>query len=214
MLIFLVRHGLTDWNASRRFQGTCDIPLNADGLAQAEVVARRCAALHVERIYHSPLARAAQTAQIIGQMAGAPCIPHDGMREVCLGAFQGLTLEQARERLPQECAAYFADQTHVAPPGGESMLELQTRAVAALDAIERDAQGCGRIAVVSHGALLKTLLCAVAGMPLTCFGRIDVSNCSISVVDSACGMRRLVTLNDLSHFGDPYGSMAATRLMI
>ena len=214
MLIFLVRHGLTDWNALRRFQGTCDIPLNADGLAQAQVVARRCAALHVERVYHSPLKRAAQTAQIIGEMAGASCIPRDGMREGDMGAFQGLTLEQARERFPQECAAYFANQTHVAPPGGESMLELQSRAVAALDAIERDAQGCGRIAIVSHGALLKTLLCAVADMPLTCFGRIDVSNCSISVVDSTDGQRRLVTLNDLSHFGDPYGAMAATRLMI
>lgn len=84
----------------------------------------------------------------------------------------------------------------------------------ALSEIELDAQGCARIAVVSHGALLKTLLCAVAGMPLTCFGRIDVSNGSISVIECAKDTRRLITLNDISHFGDPYEEMSATRLMI
>lgn len=55
MLIFLLRHGLTDWNATRRCQGTTDIPLNADGIAQAQTLASRCASLSIERVYHSPL---------------------------------------------------------------------------------------------------------------------------------------------------------------
>ena len=65
MLVFFVRHGLTDWNIQRRFQGTCDIPLNEAGLAQARTAAARCAQLGFERIYHSTLLRAAQTAQVI-----------------------------------------------------------------------------------------------------------------------------------------------------
>ena len=65
MLVFFVRHGLTDWNIQRRFQGTCDIPLNEAGLAQARTAAAHCAQLGFERIYHSTLLRAAQTAQVI-----------------------------------------------------------------------------------------------------------------------------------------------------
>lgn len=214
MLIFLVRHGLTDWNVQRRFQGTCNIPLNATGLAQAQAAAARCASLRIERVYHSTLDRAAATAQAVASASGAPLIPFPGFNEVCMGDFQGLTREETRVRYPEAFDAYFADQAHVSPPHGESLLDVQARALAALDAAEADAQGCARIAVVSHGALLKTLLCAIVGMPLTSFGRFDVSNGSISVVESAHGVRRLVTLNDLSHFGDPYGAMASTRLMI
>lgn len=214
MLIFFVRHGLTDWNAQRRFQGTCDIPLNEDGLAQARTAAGRCAQLSIERVYHSTLMRAAQTAQAVAGACGAPLIPSPGFNEVCMGRFQTLTREEAASLYPAECAAYFADQTHVAPPDGESLLQLQERALTALSAAEKDAGACGRIAIVSHGALLKTLLSAIAGLPLENFGRFDVSNGSISVIESSGGKRRLITLNDMSHFGDPYASMAATRLLI
>ena len=75
MLIFFVRHGLTDWNIQRRFQGTCDVPLNEAGLEQAHIAASRCAQLGLERIYHGTLLRAAQTAQAIGDVTGAPLFP-------------------------------------------------------------------------------------------------------------------------------------------
>lgn len=214
MLIFFVRHGLTDWNVLRRFQGTCDIPLNDTGLRQAQLAAARCADLHIERVYHSTLIRAADTAKAVADACRVPLIPCSGFNEVCMGRFQGLTLAQAKEAFPEESAAYFADQAHVAPPEGESMLALQNRALAALDRVERNAQGCKRIAVVSHGALLKILFCGLLGMPVECFGRFDVSNGSISVVESSAGARRLITLNDQAHFGDPYGAMKSNRLMI
>lgn len=214
MLIFFVRHGLTDWNAQRRFQGTCDIPLNETGLAQARCAAQRCAQLSIERVYHSTLMRAAQTAQEVAGACGVPLLPSPGFNEVCMGRFQSLTREEAYARYPAECAAYFADQTHTPPPDGESLLQLQVRALSALAKAEQDASGCQRIAVVSHGALLKTLLSAIAGLPLESFSRFDVSNGSISVIESTDTGRRLITLNDMSHFGDPYTSMAATRLLI
>lgn len=214
MLIFFIRHGLTDWNALRRFQGTCDIPLNGTGRAQAQAIASRCAGLGIQRVYHSTLLRAVQTAQTVARAAGAPLCPAPGFNEVCMGAFQGLTRDQACLRFPEAAAAYFADQTHTAPPDGESLLALQTRALAALDAAEQDSRGLERIAVVSHGALLKTLFCAVTDTPLTSFSRFDVSNGSLSVLESRQGRRTLITLNDLSHFSDPYGAMAANRLMI
>lgn len=214
MLIFFVRHGLTDWNRDRRFQGTCDIPLNEDGQRQARTAAARCRELGLERIYHSTLLRAAQTAQAVADETGAPLYPHTGFNEVCMGLFQGLNHAQAQEKYPEAYARYFADRINAAPPEGESLSELQIRALRALDYAEKDAQGCSRIAVVSHGALLKTLLGAVAGIPLESFANFDVSNGSISVIESKGGKRRLITLNAMAHFGDPYAEMSQTKLMI
>ena len=214
MLIFFIRHGLTDYNIERRFQGSLNIPLNADGVRQAETAAARCAQLCFERIYHSTLARAAQTAEIIAAASGAPLIPCKGFNEVSLGAFQGLNHDEAKAQYPAEYAHYFADRVNAAPPQGESLYDVQQRALKALDNIEQDAKGCARIAVVSHGALLKSLLGGIAGIPLEHFARFDVSNGSISVVESKDGNRRLITLNAMAHFGDPYGEMSKTKLLI
>ena len=214
MLIFFVRHGLTDWNIQRRFQGTCDVPLNNAGIAQAQTAAARCKELGFERIYHSTLARAAETAQIIADASGVPLIPCKGFNEVSLGVFQGLNHEMAKAQYPEAYAAYFADRIHGAPPKGESLYQVQQRALKALSFIEEDAKGCERIAVVSHGALLKALLGAVAGIPLTNYACYDVSNGSISVIESKNGARRLITLNAMAHFGDPYGEMSKTKLLI
>ena len=214
MLIFFIRHGLTDWNIQRRFQGTCDIPLNDAGIAQARTAASRCAQLSFERIYHSTLLRAAQTAQIISDQSGVPLYPHRGFNEVSLGVFQGLNHEKAKAQYPEAYAHYFADRINAAPPEGESLYQVQQRALETLAFIEQDAVGCERIAVVSHGALLKALLAAVAGIPLENYACFDVSNGSISVIESKDGNRRLITLNAIAHFGDPYSEMNKTRLLI
>ncbi|MBQ3221987.1 MAG: histidine phosphatase family protein [Clostridia bacterium] len=214
MLIFFVRHGLTDWNKERRFQGTCDIPLNEDGLRQARIAAKRCGELGIERVYHSTLLRAAQTAQAVAVACHASLYPHTGFNEVCMGLFQGLNHAQAQEKFPEAYARYFSDRINAAPPEGESLSQLQQRALRALEFAEKDAEGCERIAVVSHGALLKTLLGAIAGIPLESFAGFDVSNGSISVIESRNGRRRLITLNSMAHFGDPYIEMAQTKLMI
>lgn len=214
MLIFFVRHGLTDWNIQRRFQGTLDIPLNDDGLTQAKTAAARCKELRLERIYHSTLLRAAQTAQIIADQSGAPLIPCPGFNEVSLGVFQGLNHDEAKAKYPAAYEHYFADRIHGAPPEGESLYQVQKRALETLGFIEEDAKGCERIAVVSHGALLKTLLGAIAGIPLDQFSCFDVSNGSISVIESKNGARRMITLNSMVHFGDPYTEMSKTKLLI
>ncbi len=214
MLIFFVRHGLTDWNIQRRFQGTYDVPLNDAGIVQAQTAAARCAQLGLERIYHSTLARAAQTAQIVADVSGVPLFPHTGFNEVCLGVFQGLNHDEAKAQYPEAYANYFIDRIHGAPPEGESLYQVQQRALKALNFIEEEAKGCERIAVVSHGALLKALLGAIAGIPLEYYACYDVSNGSISVVESKDGNRRLITLNAMAHFGDPYAEMSKTRLLI
>jgi len=214
MLIFFVRHGLTDYNVQRRFQGSLDIPLNADGIFQAQTAAARCRDLRLERIYHSTLARAAETAGIIAAASGAPLIPCRGFNEVSLGVFQGLNHDEAKAQYPEAYASYFADRIHGAPPEGESLYQVQQRALETLSFIEKDAEGCERVAVVSHGALLKALLGAVAGIPLQSYACYDVSNGSISVVESKGGSRRLITLNAMAHFGDPYGEMSKTKLLI
>ena len=91
---------------------------------------------------------------------------------------------------------------------------MKSRMLHALHYAEKDAADCQRIALVSHGAAIKTLICAIMDMPLDRFSRFDISNCSISVIESINGTHRLLTLNDLSHFGDPYANADEARLLI
>ena len=75
MLIYFIRHGQTDWNVQRIYQGQLDVPLNEQGLWQIEQVGLRFESVRIERIYHSPLARAARTAQALHAHTGAPLTP-------------------------------------------------------------------------------------------------------------------------------------------
>ena len=94
--LLFVRHGETDWNAERRFQGHADVPLNARGLAQAQELADRLAAEALDAIYTSDLSRARVTAEIVSTRLGVPAVVDPDLREIDVGAVEGLTFEESR----------------------------------------------------------------------------------------------------------------------
>ena len=100
-LIYIVRHGATDWNQSGRIQGHIDIPLNETGRAQARIVSRRLAAFGATALCSSDLLRAYETAQIIGQTTGLRVLQEPELREINFGVWQGLSSLQIRERDPE-----------------------------------------------------------------------------------------------------------------
>lgn len=212
MLVYFIRHGQTDWNAQRRFQGSQDIPLNEAGCTQAQAIASRFAGTKFSRIYHSPLKRAEKTAQILCEHSPAPlvCIPE--LCEVRMGCWEGMNFAQVKEEMPEEYARYMADRKHVAPPGGESFLELQKRALEAMNVILRNETE--DFAVVAHGAIFKALFCAYMHIDLDHLNAFDVANGSVSVVDFKNGQPKMITLNDLSHFSDPYRDLASNQAVL
>jgi 2,3-bisphosphoglycerate-dependent phosphoglycerate mutase len=94
--LLLVRHGETDWNAERRWQGHADVPLNDCGREQAHALAEELASDGVDAIYTSDLSRARETADIVGARLGVPVSVDPDLREIDVGPLEGLTADEAR----------------------------------------------------------------------------------------------------------------------
>jgi broad specificity phosphatase PhoE len=95
--LLLARHGETDWNAERRFQGHADVPLNARGREQAERLAEELTNSEVDAVFSSDLSRARETAEIVGARLGVEVVLDPDLRELDVGSRQGLTWEETRE---------------------------------------------------------------------------------------------------------------------
>lgn len=150
-LLYLVRHGETDWNRQRRIQGSTDIPLNATGRAQAAATAVLLERRSFDAVVASPLSRAAETGSIIARHLGlAEPTTYLGIAERSYGEAEGLTNEEVLERYP-----------HDDVPGRESRSALLARATETLGeiAIRFDA---GSVVVATHGAVIRTIVNAAA----------------------------------------------------
>jgi broad specificity phosphatase PhoE len=155
--LYLVRHGETRWNVEGRYQGQLDPPLNERGEAQARATARELAAVGVEAIYSSDLARAHQTAQALAELVGLPVVTDSRLREINQGEWQGILIGDIRSQWPEDIARWEQQPWECCPPGGESLQEIQARIQEAIDEIVRRRPD-GTVAVFTHKlpiALLK-----------------------------------------------------------
>ena len=143
--LILVRHGETDWNRDRRYQGHADPPLNEAGRTQARELAAALEGLELDAIYTSDLRRAAETAEIIGAARGIPVVQDPGLREIDVGSWSGLTRPEIEERFP---GATEHD--------GESREAHLERVRSAVERIAARHLG-ERVLIVSHGGSIRTL---------------------------------------------------------
>ena len=123
MDIYLIRHGETDWNKTKRLQGVTDIPLNAYGIELAEKTAEGLKDVPFDRIYTSPLIRAKKTAEIIRGDRPVELVVTDGLKEISFGEYEGLCHEPEHYTIPKPgFRKFFEDPEHFeTPPGGESL---------------------------------------------------------------------------------------------
>jgi glucosyl-3-phosphoglycerate phosphatase len=152
------RHGLTTYNAERRFQGQSDIPLNEVGRAQAVQAAPYLAALQPSAIFSSDLSRASATADALARLTGLPVHLEKDLRERCGGSWEGLTEREIAERYPVERATWT-------PPDGESAVAVADRASAALERIADGMSGGSLAVAVGHGAALGLAIARLLGVP-------------------------------------------------
>ncbi|HXB48082.1 MAG TPA: histidine phosphatase family protein [Streptosporangiaceae bacterium] len=152
------RHGLTRYNAERRFQGQSDVPLNEVGRAQAAQAAPYLAALRPSAIYSSDLSRASGTADALARLTGLPVHLDKDLRERSGGSWEGLTEREIAERYPVERATWT-------PPDGESGAAVADRASAALERIADGMSGGSLAVVVGHGAALGLAIARLLGIP-------------------------------------------------
>jgi len=161
----LVRHGQTDWNLQGRYQGQSDVPLNAAGLMQAQVLARRLAGERFDAIYTSDLARARQTAEAIAALQKLPVHLDTRLREINLGEWEGMLVDTISARYAGLWQQRQVDPARMQAPGGETAGQVLLRITAALDDISLGYPSA-RVLIVSHGLALATILCTVRGIPI------------------------------------------------
>lgn len=148
-----LRHGETDWNAAGLSQGNVDIPLNANGIAQAKQAALLLRNRGIRTIVSSPLSRARDTALAASEVLGLPVTSDDGLREVAFGQQEG-----------QPMVEWFDEWVagRYTPVDAESFATLRTRAVAA---INRATAHESLVLVVAHGALFRAVRSAAGLVP-------------------------------------------------
>lgn len=163
--LWLVRHGQTDWNLERRYQGHSDTSLNATGLEQARLAAEALAGRPYTAIYSSDLTRARVTAESIGRRLGMEVQIDPRLREVNLGVWEGMVVTDIQAQYPVEWEARQTNRLHGRPPGGESVHDVAARIWPAVDDLAARHPD-GALILVSHGLALATILCRAQGLPL------------------------------------------------
>ena len=179
--LLLIRHAAFDGIGYVIRGRSPHVSLNDAGRTQAERLARRLAREEIDAIYASPLERAVETANAIAAATGHHVSTHAGLLELDWGEWTGKTLDDLRG--DPEFSRFNRLRTLTRIPGGELMLEVQARALRALEDIRRLEAPDARVAVVSHADVIRAILCHCLGMPLDHLLRLTVDAASTSVID-------------------------------
>ncbi len=167
--LLLARHGETDWNRARRWQGHADRPLTDRGRAQAAALAERLADIALHAVYSSDLRRARETAEAVARAQGLGLVELPALREVSVGSWEGLTRSEAETRFPEGFRRWLAGGTGW--DDGESYGEMSARVLEAVDQIAREHEG-KRVLIVSHGGPIRAIHAAALGMKVEAYRRV------------------------------------------
>ena len=167
--ILLARHGESDWNAARRWQGHADRPLNPAGRAQAEALAERLDEVDLDAVYASDLRRAHETAEVVARRKGLTVTVVLELREVDVGSWSGLTRREAEERFPDGFRRWLEGGRGW--EGGETYEEMAERIARAVRAIAEE-RPRGRVLVVCHGGPIRAVHALALGLDVHAYRRI------------------------------------------
>jgi probable phosphoglycerate mutase len=176
--LLLVRHGETDWNRDRRFQGHADQPLNEAGREQARALADELAGERIDVVYTSDLVRAHETAEIVAARLGVDVVARSELREIDVGDWEGLTWPEIEERHPEGARAWH-EHGH-GWESGETYDQLGERIIAALQRIAAD-HPAQRVLVVGHGGTVRAIRAFIEGLSVADSRRQSpaIGNCEV-----------------------------------
>jgi len=214
--LLLVRHGETDWNRQGRFQGQIDIPLNANGLAQAEAARIFLEGVPIQRAYTSCMARPRQTAEVILRShPGVPLTSSRGLMEIGHGLWEGCLEQEIAACWPELLRDWKRAPETVQMPEGETIQEVWERSLATWNRIVASLNPAETALVVAHDAVNKTILCALLGLTPADIWAVKQGNGGVTVIDypsGAAGTPVVACLNLTGHLGGVLDRTAAGAL--
>jgi broad specificity phosphatase PhoE len=161
--VYLARHGESDWNVERRWQGHADRPLTEHGREQARALAEKLAGVDLEAVYASDLRRAWETAEAVAAPRGLEVVRLPELREVDVGSWSGCTRDECAQRFPEAFARW--QQGGSGWDDGESYEEMGERIVEAIRTIAADHPD-GAVLVVSHGGPIRAVHAHALGVDI------------------------------------------------
>ena len=189
--IFLIRHGRTVWNEERRCQGITDIPLSQEGIEEARRLRERLRDERIDIAFSSPLKRALETARIILDGRDIELIIREELRELDFGRFEGMIFREALEKFPDIAEKWANHSPDVKFPGGEGIEDIHKR----LKPVAEELASLNKTAlVVSHGGVIRSILCHILNLPLERWFEFKIDPASISIVGDTG-----VIIGDTSH---------------
>lgn len=194
--VLLIRHGENEYVATHKLAGrTPGVRLNEKGCHQAQTLVDYLAQQPLDAIYSSPLDRCLETAEPLAERRSLPLQVEPGVVEVDYGSWQGADLREL-SKLPE-----WSQVQHYPSifrfPGGETLREVQQRAVGAIERVRTAHEG-QVIAVFSHGDIIRTTLAHYLGVPLDLFQRLAIATASVSVLGFFDGRPMVLAVNYLS----------------
>ncbi|HVA69080.1 MAG TPA: histidine phosphatase family protein [Candidatus Binataceae bacterium] len=201
----LMRHGETAWNRQGRVMGRSAIDLDDSGRAQVAATAEFIRTIAPDLIVTSPLVRARQSADIVAEALGGgiPVIEEPKIAEVLYGRWEGMTYHELIQ--DPEYVRYRDEPVTSATPGGETIIQVQARGVEAVMRRLEENRG-RRILFVSHGDIIRTVLCHFMGLELHHFRRVRVDNAALSAVQVSGDFAELKFLNLIPDIGRAFAS--------
>ena len=198
--ILLIRHGETEWNRIRRFQGRSDLPLNQKGRDQGYALALVLKDEPLAAIYSSLLVRAVETARLIKNFhPSVPLFEDEGLVEMDFGEFEGMEAKLWAEEYPDFRKLWQETPASVTMRGGESLQEAQTRAIDTLKRITKLYPPESTLLVSSHNFVNLTILCYALKVPLDRFREVRQETAALNVLYKQ-GHRLLAkVVNEHSH---------------
>lgn len=178
-MLYIIRHGKTDWNAQLKLQGRTDIPLNDEGLEMAEKAREDVSKIHFDLCYSSPLSRAYDTAKIILEGTDTPIIKDDRLIELGFGEYEGIENTYHNPEYPIS-TLFNTPEKYIASESCESLDELYKRTGSFLKekvypALKEDKN----ILIVGHGAMNCSIICQVKGYERSDFWKDMTGNCEL-----------------------------------
>ena len=182
----------------KKVQGQQDIPLTAKGIKQANLIGDRLINEEIDIIYSSDLKRAYDTAVIIGKKLSLDVTPIREFREINFGVWEGMSIDKMNTEHYNELCLWRKKPEKLRVEGAESLKELQSRAMLAVNKIINNEEG-DNILIVSHGATLKTIISGLLNMDLVYFKNLTLNNVSLTIIENRDYNRVVKALNDTCH---------------
>ncbi|MDN5343056.1 MAG: hypothetical protein PWP28_1931 [Oceanotoga sp.] len=207
MNIYLTRHGQTEWNIQKKFQGWKNSNLTEIGKKQAELLSKRLKKIKIDKIYTSPLKRAYETSEIIKNNRKMPIIEKEGLKEIYLGEFEGKNYEKIKEsnKLPKQLYNFWYEPENYKPDKGETFQELKKRVENTLYQIINENNESSDILIVTHGVTLKMIFLILLNENIKNIWKTTYTeNTSLSLFEYNNEKFKLKIHGDIKHLKENY----------